>query len=94
VCGNFDDAFLFQNHVFGKHAVDAAAERGALHMRTRLAASPALEKTAGDLVAVFYAGDAGADFNHFAGAVGKRNDVVADRRAIAAAHNAEVAKIE
>ena len=59
-----------------------------------LAAGPALEETAGNLVAGFCAGDAGADFNHFAGAVGQRNEIFADRRAIAAAHNAEIAKIE
>jgi hypothetical protein len=67
--GDFDDAFLFQHHIFGQHAIDAAAERRSVHMRARLAARPALEETAGDLVAGFDACDAGPGFHHFAGAV-------------------------
>jgi len=53
-----------------------------------------LEKAACDLVANLYAGDACADRDHLAGAVGQRHDVVAHRHAVGAAHDAEVAEIE
>ena len=92
--GKFDDALLLQHHVFGQHAVDAAAERARLHVWRRLAARPALEEAAGDLVADLYARDAGADLDHLAGAVGQRDDVVAHRHAVGAAHDAEIAEIE
>ena len=92
--GNFDDAFLFQHHIFGQHAIDAAAERRSVHMRARLAARPALEETAGDFVAGFDAGDAGPGFNHFAGAVRQRDEIFAHRRPIGAAYDAEVAIVE
>ena len=92
--GNFDDAFLFQHHIFGQHAIDAAAERRSVHMRARLAARPALEETAGDFVAGFDAGDAGPGFNHFAGAVRQWDEIFAHRRPIGAAYDAEVAIVE
>ncbi len=65
-----------------------------VHLRPRLAAGPALEETAGDPVAGLHARDAGADLDHFAGAVGQRNEIVAHRHAVGAAHDAEIAKIE
>ena len=60
----------------------------------RLAAGPALEKVAGDAVAGFDPGDAGPDFDDFAGAVRQRDDVLPHRHAVAAAHDAEIAEIE
>ena len=92
--GDRDDAFLLQHHVFGKHAVDAAAERRSVHARPQVAAGPALEEAAGHLVAGLDADDAGTGFDHLAGAVGKRNEIVAHRHAIGAAHDAEVAVVE
>ena len=94
VRGDFHRALLLQHDVFRQHAVDAAAERGRLHVGRRLAARPALEEVAGDLVADLDAGDAGADLDHFAGAVRQRNDVVAHRHAVGAAHDAEIAEVE
>ena len=91
---NFDDAVLLQHGIFGEHAVDPAAERARLHVGRRLAARPALKEAAGNAVADLYPGDAGADLDHFAGAVGQRNDVVAHRHAVGAAHDAEIAEIE
>src|SRR5580700_6056161 len=91
---DFDDAVLFQHGIFGEHAVDRAAERARLHGLARLAARPALEEAARDLVADFYTGDARADRHHLAGAVGQRHGVVAHRHAVGAAHDAEVAEIE
>ena len=52
-CRKFDDTFLFQHHVFGEHAIEAAAERERVHVRAGLAGRPALEEAAGDLVAGF-----------------------------------------
>jgi hypothetical protein len=65
-----------------------------VHVRTRLAAGPALEKAACNLVADLHPGDAGTDLDHFAGPVGQRHQVFADRLTIAAADNAEVAIIQ
>ena len=52
------------------------------------------KKAAGDLVAGLDPRDAGADFDHFAGAVGERDEIVAHRHAVGAAHDAEIAEIE
>ncbi len=71
-----------------------AAERGRLHVGRRLAAGPALEEIAGDLVADLHARDAGADLDHLAGAVRQRNDVFLRRHAVGAAHDAEIAEVE
>src|SRR5580658_5771835 len=92
--GDFDDALFLEHGIFGEHAVDRAAERARLHGLARLAARPALEEAARDLVADFYTRDARADRDHLAGAVGQRHDVVVHRHAIGAAHDAEVAEIE
>jgi hypothetical protein len=86
------DALLLQHHKFRQHTVDAAAQRGRLHIRGRFAAGPALEEAAGDLVADLNARDAGTDLHHLAGTIGQRNDVVLNRHAVGAAHNAEIAK--
>src|SRR5208283_224343 len=94
VSGNLDDAFFLQHHVFGEHAVDAAAERRGMRIRPRLAGRPALEETAGYLVAGLDARDAGADLDHFAGAVRKRDEIFPHRCAIGAADDAEVAEIQ
>ena len=91
---DFDDAVLLQHGIFGEHAVDRAAERARLHILARLAARPALEEAARDLVADLHTGDARADLDHLAGAVGQRHDLVAHRHAVGAAHDAEVAEIE
>jgi hypothetical protein len=91
---DFHDAFFFQHHIFGQHAVGAAAERGRVHMRSGLAAGPALEEAAGDLVTGFDAHDAGSGFDHFAGAVRQWNDIFTHRCPVAAAHDAEVAIVE
>src|SRR6202043_2806522 len=92
--GEFDDAVLFQHGIIGEHAVDRAAERARLHGLARLAARPALEEAARDLVADLYTGDARADRDNLAGAVGQWHDVVAHRHAVSAAYDAEVAEIE
>ena len=89
---DFDDAFLFQHDVFREHPVDAAAERGGVHVGCGLAAGPALEEAAGDLVARLHALDARADLDHLARAVRQRHDVVGHAHAIGAAHDAEIAK--
>src|ERR1700733_14147218 len=91
---DFDDAVLFQHGIVGEHAVDRAAERARLHILARLTARPALEEAARDLVADLYTGDARADLDHLAGAIGQRHDLVAHRHAIGAAHDAEIAEIE
>jgi hypothetical protein len=91
---DFHHAVLFEERVVGEHAVDAAAERAQVHVGRRLAAGPALEEVAGDAIAGFDAGDARTDFDHFAGAVGERNDVFAHRHPVAAAHDAEIAEIK
>ena len=66
----FDDTVFLQHDVFRQHAVDTAAERERLQVRTGFAAWPALEETAGDLVAGLDPQDARPNFHHFAGAVG------------------------
>ena len=58
------------------------------------AAGPALKKIAGDAVAGLDSGDAGANFDHLAGAVRQRNDLLPHWHAIAAADDAEIAEIE
>ncbi len=92
--GKFHHAFFLEHDIFGQHAVDAAAERRGMHMRTRFAARPALEETAGDLVANLHTANARSDFHDFAGAVGQRDEIVAHRRPIATGDNAEIAIIE
>ena len=61
---------------------------------SRLAGRPALEEAAGHLVAGLDPGNAGADLDHFAGAVRKRNEIFPHRPAIGAADDAEVAEIQ
>ena len=63
-------------------------------MRPRFARGPALEETAGDPVARLHPRDAGADFDHFAGAVGQRNEIFPHRHAVAAAHDAVIAEVQ
>src|SRR4029078_8091159 len=60
----------------------------------RLAARPALEEISGNLVADLDPRDAGADLDHLTGDIRQRNDIVAHRQAICAAHDAEVAEVE
>ncbi len=90
----FHNAVLVKHGIFGEHAVDAAAERGGVHMRPGFAGRPALKETAGDLVARFHPQHAGADLDHLAGAVGQRNQILAYRHAVAAAHDAVVAEVQ
>src|SRR5262245_37116327 len=92
--GDFHHALLLEHDVFGEHAVDGAAERTLLHVGRRLAAGPALEEVAGDLVANLDARDPRADLDHLAGAVRQRNDIVVHRQAIGAAHDAEIAEVD
>ena len=91
---NLHHALLLQHHVFRQHAVDAAAEGAGLHIRGGLAAGPALEEAAGDLVTDLHAGDAGTHLDHLAGAVGQGDDIVAHRHPVCAAHDAEIAEVE
>ena len=65
-----------------------------VHVGRRFAAGPALKEISGDAIAGFDPRDAGADLDHFAGAVRQRDDVLAHRHAVAAAHDAEIAEIE
>src|SRR5271155_1625727 len=93
--GNLDCTFLFQDDIFREHAIDGAAERrhGGL-LRVHLAARPALKKAPGYFVADLDAGDAGADFDYLAGAVGKWNEIILHRHAVSTARDAKVAEIE
>ena len=60
-----------------------------------LAARPALKEIAGDAIARLRRGcTPGSDLDHFAGAIRQRNDVLAHRHAITAAHDAEIAEIK
>jgi hypothetical protein len=87
-------ALLFEQRVFRQHAVDRATERVGLHIGWRLATRPALEEAAGDLVADLHTRDALANCDHLARAIRQRDDVLAHRHPVSAAHNAEVAEIE
>jgi hypothetical protein len=53
-----------------QHAVYAAAKCAGLRVRARLAARPTLKEIARNAVADLDAGDARADLDHLAGAVG------------------------
>ena len=53
-----------------------------------------MEEAAGDLVADLHARDAATYLDHLTGAVGKRDDIVANRHPVGAAHDAEIAEVE
>ena len=59
-----------------------------------LSPKPALEEAAGDLIANLYARDASTHLDHLTGPVGKRDDIVANRHAVGAAHDAQIAEVE
>ena len=65
-----------------------------MHRGAPVAAGPALEEAARDLVAGLNAGDAGPGLDHLAGAVGKGDEIVSHRHAVGAAHDAEIAEVE
>ena len=92
--GQLHDAVLLEHNVIRKHAVDTAAERARLGLGAGVTAIPALEEIAGDAIADLHAADAGADFDHLAGAVGERDHVRLRRHAIAAEHDRKIAEIE
>src|SRR5262249_43151110 len=60
----------------------------------RLATDPTLKEASGDAVADRHAGDPGTDLDHFPCAIRQRNEVLAHRHSVSAAHNAEIAEIE
>jgi hypothetical protein len=67
---DFDDAVLFENDILSKHAVDAAAERTLVGVRSRLPRAPALKEVADDFVPNLDAPDPCANLDDLAGAVG------------------------
>jgi len=91
---NFYDAVFLEQGVFGEHAINAAAERAFVRVGRRLAAAPALKEIPGDAIANLHPRHAWTDFDRFAGAVRKRDEVFAHRHAIAAPRNGEIAEIE
>src|SRR5271156_325313 len=91
---NFYDAVFFEQRVLRQHAVDAAAERAGMHVGGGFAARPALKEIGGDAVANLEAPHAGADLDHFAGAIRQRYDILAHRHPVAAARNAVITEIE
>jgi hypothetical protein len=91
---NLYDALLLQHHIFGQHAIDAAAKGACLDIRGRLSSRPALEEAAGDLVTNLHARDAATHLDHLTGAIGKRNDIIPNRHPVRSAHDAEIAKVE
>ena len=93
-CWTLYDALLLQHHVFRQHAVDTAAEGARLHIRGRLSSRPALEEAPSDLVADLHTCDAATDLDHLTGAVGKRDDIIANRHPVGSAHDAEIAEVE
>src|SRR5215472_13491299 len=58
------------------------------------AGAPPLEEISGNVVANFHSRHPRTGLNHFAGAVRKRDEIVAYRHAIATAGNSEIAEIE
>jgi len=90
----FYDPVLLQHRIFRKHAIDAAAKRACVDIGRRLAAGPALKEAAGDAIADLHAGDTRTDLNNFPRAVRQRNEVLAYRHPVGAAHNAEITEIE
>src|SRR5262249_47155173 len=91
---DFNRAVFLQHDVIREHAVDSTAERTFVNIGSRLAAAPALKEISSNAIADFYPRHAGADFDHFTGAVGKRDQIFTHRHAITATRNSEVAKIE
>src|SRR5215813_10597431 len=91
---DFNRAVFLQHDLIREHAVDSTAERTFVNIGSRLAAAPALKEISSNAIADFYPRHAGADFDHFTGAVGKRDQIFTHRHAITATRNSEVAKIE
>src|SRR5262245_25557833 len=60
----------------------------------RLSSGPTLEEASRDAVADRHTRDARTGLDDFSRAVRQRNEVLANRHAVAASHNAEIAEIE
>ena len=68
--------------------------RASCRIRGRLSPRPALEEAAGHLLPDLHTRDAGAYLDHLTGVVGKRDDIIANRHAVGATDDAQIAEVE
>ena len=94
VFGETDDAFVMEEGVFGEHAIDVAAEGGFGFFCGERAIQPALHEDAADAVAYMDAGDAFANGDDLARAIGAWDARERHLRVVEALHDHEIAVVE